>query len=175
MSRGSEWYARHKDERTIKMGDRMRVLSLIHNAHAAATELLDDAVVRDGGMLGWAAKKVNRERYQFMKRATTISHTSFRDRHAGTARATEYPERRGFRRSRKRMNPLPENFESRWFAGVATAEARFPRNFPNAFLHTGRESAMPHPTWQDLYNAAFLEIDLAKLPERVASEFINTE
>jgi len=48
MSRGSEWYARHKDERTIKMGDRMRVLSLIHNAHAAATELLDDAVVRDG-------------------------------------------------------------------------------------------------------------------------------
>ena len=62
MSRGSEWYARHKDERTIKMGDRMRVLSLIHNAHAAATELLDDAVVRDGGMLGWAAKKVNHDR-----------------------------------------------------------------------------------------------------------------
>src|SRR5437667_300684 len=46
MSRGSEWYARHKDERTIKMGDRMRVLSLIHNAHAAATELLDDSIVR---------------------------------------------------------------------------------------------------------------------------------
>ena len=110
-----------------------------------------------------------------MKRATTISHTSFRDRHAGTARATEYPERRGFRRSRKRMNPLPENFESRWFAGVATAEARFPRNFPNASLHTGREAAMPNPTWQDLYNAAFLEVDLAKFSERVASEFINTE
>ena len=34
---------------------------------------------------------------------------------------------------------------------------------------------MPHPTWQDLYNAAFLEVDLAKFPERVASEFINTE
>ena len=26
---------------------------------------------------------------------------------------------------------------------------------------------MSNPTWQDLYNAAFLEVDLAKLPERV--------
>jgi hypothetical protein len=26
---------------------------------------------------------------------------------------------------------------------------------------------MPHPTWQDLYNAALLEFDLAKLPERI--------
>jgi len=26
---------------------------------------------------------------------------------------------------------------------------------------------MPHPTWQDLYNAALVEYDLAKLPERV--------
>ena len=60
-------------------------------------------------------------------------------------------------------------------AGVATAEAQYPRNFPNASLHPGREAAMPHPTWQDLYNAAFLEVDLAKFPERVASEFINTE
>jgi len=26
---------------------------------------------------------------------------------------------------------------------------------------------MPHPTWQDLYNAALVECDLAKLSERV--------
>jgi len=26
---------------------------------------------------------------------------------------------------------------------------------------------MSHPAWQDLYNAAFLEVDLAELPERV--------
>ncbi len=26
---------------------------------------------------------------------------------------------------------------------------------------------MPHPTWQDLYNAALVEFDLAKLSERV--------
>ena len=58
---------------------------------------------------------------------------------------------------------------------LATAEAQYPRNFLNASLHPGREAAMPHPTWQDLYNAAFLEVDLAKFPERVASEFINTE
>ena len=28
---------------------------------------------------------------------------------------------------------------------------------------------MPHPTWQELYNAALVEFDLAKLPERVES------
>jgi len=26
---------------------------------------------------------------------------------------------------------------------------------------------MPHPTWQELYNAALVEFDLARLPERV--------
>jgi hypothetical protein len=26
---------------------------------------------------------------------------------------------------------------------------------------------MPEPTWQELYNAALVEFDLAKLPERV--------
>ena len=26
---------------------------------------------------------------------------------------------------------------------------------------------MSNPAWQDLYNAAFLEVDLARLPERV--------
>jgi hypothetical protein len=26
---------------------------------------------------------------------------------------------------------------------------------------------MSNPAWQDLYNAAFLEVDLGKLPERV--------
>jgi len=26
---------------------------------------------------------------------------------------------------------------------------------------------MPHPTWQELYNAAVLEFDLTRLPERV--------
>ena len=52
-------------------------------------------------------------------------------------------------------------------ARVATAEAQYPRNLLNASLHPGREAAMPHPTWQDLYNAALLEYDLAKLPERV--------
>ena len=52
-------------------------------------------------------------------------------------------------------------------ARVATAEAQYPRNFPNASLHPGREAAMPHLTWQVLYNAALLEFDLARLPERV--------
>ena len=28
---------------------------------------------------------------------------------------------------------------------------------------------MPHPTWQELYSAALVEFDLAKLPERVES------
>ena len=31
----------------------------------------------------------------------------------------------------------------------------------------GREAATPHPTWHELYNAALIEFDLAKLPERV--------
>ena len=52
-------------------------------------------------------------------------------------------------------------------ARVATAEAQYPGNFPNASLHPGREAAMPHPMWQELYNAAVVEFDLAKLPERV--------
>jgi len=52
-------------------------------------------------------------------------------------------------------------------ARVATAEAQYPRNFPNASLHPGREAARPHPTWQDLYGAALVEFDPAKLPERV--------
>ncbi len=52
-------------------------------------------------------------------------------------------------------------------AKVATAEAQYPRNFPNASLHPGREATMSNPTWQDLYNAALVEFDLAKLPERV--------
>ena len=34
---------------------------------------------------------------------------------------------------------------------------------------------MPHPTWQELYNAAVVEFDLAKLPERLELQFINTE
>src|SRR2546427_6876777 len=96
-----------------------------------------------GGNVRSNAHEGQSQRYQFMKRATAISHTSFRDRHAGTAR-------------------------------VATAEARFPPNLPNASLHTGREAAMPHPTWQDLYNAAFLEVDLAKLRERVEAACRNS-
>jgi len=37
---------------------------------------------------------------------------------------------------------------------------------------------MPDPTWQVLYNAAVVEFDLTKLPERVEAAcdaFINTE
>ena len=52
-------------------------------------------------------------------------------------------------------------------ARVATAEAQYLRNFPSASLHPGTEAAMPHPTWQDLYNAALIEFDLARRPERV--------
>src|SRR5206468_6937124 len=52
-------------------------------------------------------------------------------------------------------------------AKVATAEAQYPRNFPNASLHPGREATMSNPTWQDLYDAAMVEFDLKKLPERV--------
>jgi hypothetical protein len=52
-------------------------------------------------------------------------------------------------------------------ARVPNAEAQYPRNFPNASLHPGREAPMPHPTWQEFYNAALVEFDLAKLPERV--------
>src|SRR2546426_5245801 len=52
-------------------------------------------------------------------------------------------------------------------ARVATAEAQYPRNFPNASLHPRPEAAMPHPTWHELYNAALLEFDLARLSERV--------
>src|SRR5437899_1511233 len=53
-------------------------------------------------------------------------------------------------------------------ARVATAEAQYPRNFPNTSLHPRHGGRyMPHPTWQDLYNAALVEFDLAKLSERV--------
>jgi hypothetical protein len=45
--------------------------------------------------------------------------------------------------------------------------AQYPRNFPRASLHPGREATMSDPTWQDLFNAALIELDLAKLPERV--------
>src|SRR5438094_2190569 len=31
----------------------------------------------------------------------------------------------------------------------------------------GWEAAMPHPTWHELFNAALLEFDLARLSERV--------
>ena len=53
-------------------------------------------------------------------------------------------------------------------ARVATAEAQYPRNFPNTSLHPRQGGRyMPHPTWQDLYNAALIEFDLARRPERV--------
>jgi hypothetical protein len=39
--------------------------------------------------------------------------------------------------------------------------------FPRASLHSGREAAMSNATWKDLYDAAIVEFDLKKLPERV--------
>src|SRR5207253_9463111 len=62
---------------------------------------------------------------------------------------------------------LRSEMDMRERARVATAEAQYPRNFPSASLHPGTEAAMPHPTWQDLYNAALIEFDLARRPERV--------
>src|SRR2546428_5270858 len=50
---------------------------------------------------------------------------------------------------------------------LATAEAQYPRNFLNASLHPRQGATMSHPAWQGLYNAAFLEVDLAKLAQRV--------
>ena len=65
------------------------------------------------------------------------------------------------------LRVLRSEMDMRERARVATAEAQYPGNFPNASLHPGREAAMPHPMWQELYNAAVVEFDLAKLPERV--------
>ena len=38
---------------------------------------------------------------------------------------------------------------------------------PLASLHPGIEAAMSNATWKDLYDAAMVEFDLEKLPERV--------
>jgi len=38
---------------------------------------------------------------------------------------------------------------------------------PLVSLRPSTEAAMPHPMWQELYNAALVEFYLAKLPERV--------
>src|SRR5207245_2998462 len=52
-------------------------------------------------------------------------------------------------------------------ARVHNAEAQYPGISPTLPCTPGREAAMPHPTWHELYNAALIEFDLAKLPERV--------
>ena len=40
---------------------------------------------------------------------------------------------------------------------------------PLASLHPGVEAAMSTPTWHDLYDAALVELDLEKLPDRVGA------
>ena len=62
---------------------------------------------------------------------------------------------------------LRSEMDMRERARVATAEAQYSFSFPYASLHPGREAAYPDPTWQELYNAALVEFDLARLPERV--------
>jgi hypothetical protein len=49
---------------------------------------------------------------------------------------------------------------------VIIAEAQHPE-FHRTFLASSRQAAMPDPTWQELYNAAIVEFDLTRLPERV--------
>ena len=60
-------------------------------------------------------------------------------------------------------------------ARVKLAEAQYSPEFPRASLHPRRKVVMPDPTWQELYNAAIVEFDLTKLPERVeaASQAIH--
>ena len=62
---------------------------------------------------------------------------------------------------------LRSEMDMRERARVPTAEAQYPGISSTLPCTTGREAAMPHPTWQELYNAALVEFDLARLPERV--------
>ena len=62
---------------------------------------------------------------------------------------------------------LRSEMDMRERARVPTAEAQYPGISLTLPCTPGREAAMPHPTWQELYNAALIEFDLAKPPERV--------
>ena len=64
---------------------------------------------------------------------------------------------------------LRSEMDMRERARVPTAEAQYPGISSTLPCTTGREAAMPHPTWQELYNAALVEFDLARLPERVGA------
>src|SRR2546427_12300633 len=80
--------------------------------------------------------------------------------------------------SRKRLpqpRVLRSEMDMRERARVKPAEAQYSRNFPALSLHPRRKVVMPDPTWQELYNAAIVEFDLTKLPERVeaASQAIH--
>ena len=45
--------------------------------------------------------------------------------------------------------------------------AQYPLELPSLPCTPTMEATMSNPTWQDLYDAAMVEFDLKKLPERV--------
>ncbi|PYV52876.1 MAG: hypothetical protein DMG97_37150 [Acidobacteria bacterium] len=75
------------------------------------------------------------------------------------------PQRYRFMNGLLQSRVLRSEMDMRERARVATAEAQYPGIFPTRT--PGRVAAMPHPTWREWYNAALVEFDLAKLPERV--------